>query len=223
MKYKSISSRNDIQKALNERKVAILASTKLNLSGLERTADSLTQIKNEPETFIKSYFGELKKSIDAKAQEAHAKIDQDHDRMIAKLQRYEDLGLSQLNRSHLDSEVPKINNIVAKFHESVSEWSSSLSQPNLTENEIEHTRVDAENFGKLVQAELNKLKLIVFGKKVYELHTVDKEAVKFGELVSYDAKDLLDENSAFNHQHQGSTLRPVNKLIRFDIKGTKRK
>jgi polyhydroxyalkanoate synthesis regulator phasin len=218
-----LSSKHDIQEALNDRKVALLEDTKQKIQRLEQTVESLSLIKFKPDAFVKSYFDELKRSIDAKAEEARRKIDDDQREMTDLLQKYHDACLSHLKKSGVRFESDTIDSIVARFQSSAGAWHQSVSEPSASENDLVHTNAETESFGKFANNELSKIKLTMFGDKVYELKALSREAVRFGKLVALDGKNLVEVSETHNHLQEGTGSRPINKLIRFDIKGTKRK
>ena len=222
VKNKFGSSKNDIQKALADRKLALHTGTKEKVQDLDASIDDLKLINELPEVYLKNYFDDLKKAVDAKAQEALEKIDFDHKGMVDSLQHYYNFCLDNLKTEN-NLKKTNVEGIVNKFNKEQSEWNKILSKEEIDELELNQTKVKTSDMAKFVHNELNKSKLILFSNKVYELNPVATNNIRFGELHEYHSNDLLDEDSEFNHLHGESSRRPINKLIRFDIKGSKRK
>lgn len=184
---------------------------------------SLKLVEEQPDKFIQNYFDNLRSSIDAKAREAAQKIEEDRAKMIEMMSQYQELCVSNLNKKKYQPFSETIEEIIDEAKNNLTKWNESLSKPDLNEQELNKTNADSGHFINQTQTELNKIKLQLFGDKVYQLESVDKQSIKFGELVAHDSKDLLGEDSIYNVNNYQKVHRPINKLIRFDLKGTKRK
>ncbi len=210
-----------------ERKVAFFSDTSDKLQDLGHKIELLKLVKDQPSVYINNYFDDLRKEIDLKSQQAKDKIEKERQDMKELLKEYEEKSLKNLEKSgvqkiEMDS---NIENLIKTYEGKSVDWNQSLGKKALSEKDIKNTKTESTSFDRLAKTELTKTNLKLFNDKVYELKSHDVDSIQFAYLVSFTSNDLLDKHNKLKSAalNDEVSLRPMNRLMRFEIKSNRKR
>ncbi len=216
------SKKLHLKSVLAERRTLIVLDSHEKLIDMEEKMESLQLIRDNPKDFVHNFFADLKNMINLKADEARAQIEKEQWFMNKQASNYENMCSKISEDESHRSEMKKIvDELLEEFEKRKQTWNESLSEEKvISEDVMQKTKLEISEFYKKIDLKFDELQVRILRGKVYKLETVNQNDFKFGELVAKTSKDVLNECS--NQNGQGK-LRPQSKLIRFELRPTKKK
>lgn len=141
------------------------------------------------------------------------------------LNYYEETCIQNKNPKSLNENIP-IEELTEKFSKNISSWSKKLEKKDqVSETSLRKIEKEANSLNEILLDRSKKLKSYLFSKKEFELSHIETETINFAQLVIQDIdkiqnrKTSLRNNSIVNIKKK----KPISKIIKFEIKGTKKK
>lgn len=145
--------------------------------------------------------------------------------IINMLNYYEETCIQNRNPKYSNENIP-IEELTEKFSKNISSWSKKLERKDqVTETSLRKIEKEANSLNEILMDRSKKLKSYLFSKKEFELSHIETETINFAQLVIQDInkiqnrKTSLRNNSIVNIKKK----KPISKIIKFEIKGTKKK
>lgn len=173
---------------LENRKNLIQSKVKKIANETQRSFDLLSFVKSDPEAFIKQFFDELSKEVDACADNMIQEIRVKRDSMVERLMRREKSCLKSLNP--LDArEEETLRQIESKFRDEMKKWGRLSVEKNVDMKMLQETEMELNQLRDQVQKEADHLKLKLLQSKNYGFSPKSIDENLFGELSITDSHD----------------------------------
>lgn len=148
------------------------------------------KLVDDPYCFINSHFSGLKYNINVKKQEYIALIEENHDRLIKEVNKYETKCKNEAQKKILD-----FNESLQLAKSKLDQWTKELNVPNFTKDkQWKNIIIKSKQESEKIKYLLNNCKNSLLLHKDFKFHSKPVENDNnFGEL-SIEAKEKIDEN-----------------------------
>lgn len=123
---KSQPNKHEIEELLIERKTHAYSQLKERFEKIQSTINRLATVRTQPREFIKSYFDDMRALIDAKADEAKQRVENERLKLVAAVKSFEDRCAKEAEEidKTQGSSVDKLSN---KFTTEYNHWKENFS------------------------------------------------------------------------------------------------
>lgn len=110
---------------LNERKSLAYSHLKERFEKIGSTIEKLTGVRAQPREYVKSYFNDLRALIDAKAEEAKQRIENERVKLIAGLKSHEDRCVKEAEEIDR-AQGASVDKLQERFQSEYDSWKASF-------------------------------------------------------------------------------------------------
>lgn len=197
---------------------------KKSIAETQKSFDLLSFIRSDSETFIKQYFQELTKEIDACAENAIHAVKAKRVELIEQLSKRETDCLRHLKPVG-PKEESELKEIETKFKHDLAKWNAMQVSTNhsLEINKLQETDLELDAMREEAERQVDRLRAKLLQNKNYGFVAKPPEENVFGELKIVDASEkvslaklTLSDDRELQHKFREKT-----KMIRLEMANAK--